>query len=112
MRRRTGILIGAAVTVAAVAAGAGAAVGLSAEDERPITGPALEKAGAVALEHTGGGRVSETEAGDEEGAYEVEVTLPDGRQVDVHLDEHFAVLDATADGDGRSDDQRGDPEGR
>jgi len=108
MRRRTGILIGTAVTVAAVAAGAGAAVGLSAEDERPITGPALGTATAAALEHTGGGRVTGTEAGDEEGAYEVEVTLPDGRQVDVHLDEHFTVLDATADGDGRGDDEQGD----
>jgi hypothetical protein len=108
MRRRTGILIGTAVTVTVVAAGAGAAVGLSAENERPITGPALDTATAAALEHTGGGRVTETEAGDEEGAYEVEVTLPDGRQVDVHLDEHFAVLDATADGDGKGDDGKGD----
>ena len=58
----------------------------------PITGAALERASAAALEHTGGGRVTETEAGDEEGAYEVEVTRADGSQVDVHLDEHFDVL--------------------
>jgi hypothetical protein len=98
MRRSTVILIGTAVTVAAVAAGAGAAVGLS-DDERPITGPALDAATAAALDHTGAGRVTETEAGDEDGAYEVEVTLPDGRQVDVHLDQRFAVMDATPDGD-------------
>jgi len=102
MRRRIGILIGTAVTVTVVAS-AGAALGRS-DAERPITGPDLETATAAALEHTGGGRVTETEAGDEEGAYEVEVTLPDGRQVDVHLDEHFAVLDTAPDGDEPGDD--------
>ena len=39
-----------------------------------------------------GGSVTETEAGDEEGAYEVEVTLANGSQIDVHLDAAFNVL--------------------
>ena len=107
MRRRTGILIGTAVTVTVVAAGAGAAVGLSAENERPITGPALDTATAAALEHTGGGRVTETEAGDEEGAYEVEVTRADGSQVDVHLDARFAVIDQARDGEQGGDEAGG-----
>ena len=83
----------AALVVALVAVTAG--IGIAArggDDERPITGGALARASAAALEHTGGGRVTETEAGDEEGAYEVEVTLDDGRQVDVHLDASFTVL--------------------
>ena len=59
---------------------------------QPITGAARAKARAAALAHTGGGRVTDTEVGDEESYYEVEVTMPDGRQVDVQLDESFAVV--------------------
>ncbi len=58
----------------------------------PITGDALEKASAAALEYIGEGQVTGTEVGDEEGYYEVEITRQDGRQVDVHLDEAFNVL--------------------
>lgn len=43
------------------------------------------------------GRVTDTEVGDEESYYEVEVGLADGRQVDLRLDEGFAVVDARAD---------------
>lgn len=90
-------------TAAAVAAlgGAGAAIAASGGDddatERPVTGSALQEASAAALDHTGGGRVSATEAGDEEGAYEIEVTRDDGSQVDVHLDEQFNVIGTKAD---------------
>jgi uncharacterized membrane protein YkoI len=63
----------------------------------PITGAALEQASAAALEYLGEGRVTETEVGDEEGYYEVEVTLDDGRQVDVHLDEAFNILSTEED---------------
>ena len=75
----------AAVAVAGVAGGV-AASGIADGNEEPITGDALVTASRVALEHTGGGRVSETEVGDEDSYYEVEVTLPDGSQVDVQLD--------------------------
>lgn len=79
-----GALVGAGATV--IAAGSGD------DSEPPITGEALEKASAAALEHTGGGRVTDTEAGDEESRYEVEVTLDDGSQVDVQLDDNFRVV--------------------
>jgi uncharacterized membrane protein YkoI len=61
------------------------------ETDVAIGGSALDKASAAALEHTGGGQVTETEVGDEESYYEVEVTLDDGSQVDVQLDRglHF-----------------------
>ena len=49
--------------------------------------------------------MTETEAGDEEGAYEVEVTRADGSQVDVHLDTDFTVIGQEDDGDG--EDERG-----
>lgn len=58
----------------------------------PITGPDLDRASAVALEFTGEGRVTETEIEDEESYYEVEVTLDDGSEVDVQLDEAFNVV--------------------
>ena len=62
------------------------------ESETPITGDALSRASEAALAHTGGGRVTGTEVGDEESYYEIEVTLEDGRQVDVQLDESFQVV--------------------
>jgi len=43
--------------------------------------------------------VTGTEAGDEEGAYEVEVTRADGSQVDVHLDKGFNVINQAGDND-------------
>ena len=58
----------------------------------------------MALEHTGGGRVTGSEAGDEQGAYEIEVTRPDGSQVDVHLDTSFKVLGTEDDGAGEDDE--------
>ena len=99
-----GVLI--ATGVIAVLATGGAAIagatgggdgGDKGEKETPITGSALDRASQVALEEVGGGKVTQTEAGDEEGAYEVEVTKADGSQVDVHLDKSFAVIDAKAD---------------
>ncbi len=57
-----------------------------------IIGNALEQASAAALVYLGEGRVTDTEVGDEEGFYEIELTLNSGRQVDVHLDENFKIL--------------------
>ena len=66
--------------------------------EKPITGSPLEQASHAALEHVGGGEVTETEVGDEEGYYEVEVTRADGSQVDVHLDRDFNILGTEGEG--------------
>ena len=46
-----------------------------------------------------------TEVGDEESYYEVEVTLDNGRQVDVQLDRAFAVVGSKADREGADQDQ-------
>jgi hypothetical protein len=105
------LIAGGVVAVAAIAvAGAGIAMATGGDDDDTpaISGPALERASAAALAHTGGGRVTETEAGDEEGAYEVEVTLDDGSQVDVHLDENFNVIGSEGDGAGEHEDGAGD----
>lgn len=105
-RRRIAIA-GAAVAVAAAAATGIAAKSNGDDDESPITGEALDKASAAALAYTGSGRVTETEVGDEESLYEVEVTLDDGSQVDVQLDGEFKVVSSSADDDkseGNDDD--------
>ena len=67
----------------------------SAEDEEvemPIIGNALERASTAALAYVGEGRVTDSEVGDEEGYYEIEITLEDGSEVDVHIDENFKEL--------------------
>jgi len=107
MQRTTRWIVGGALAVAVIGGGTGMAVANGAGDrETPITGPALTSASAAALRHTGGGRVTGTEVGDEEGDYEVEVTRADGSQIDVHLDRGFHVLGTDADRDG-PDDQDG-----
>ena len=103
----------AAAAIVALALGGAAIAGATgggdddATDEA-ITGQALDRASAAALDHTGGGKVTETEAGDEEGAYEVEVTLADGSQVDVHLDKGFNVLSQVDDNDKAGEGDNGD----
>ena len=107
MQRKTILLVGGGALVAAAAVGTGVAVAAGGDDnEAPITGADLDRASAAALEHTGGGRVTETEVGDEESYFEVEVTLDDGSQVDVQLDESFQVVSSSADEEteGRRDD--------
>jgi uncharacterized membrane protein YkoI len=102
MKKRIALIVVLVVVVAAVAAGF-AVAGSRDDHEQPITGTALTRASEAALAETGSGRVTETEVGDEDAYYEVEVTLEDGRQVDVHLDRSFAVVSSTADSD-RSED--------
>ena len=106
MKNRTKLLIvGMAVaTAAAIPAAASAGGGSDGNEvDTPITGPDLERASAVALDHLGEGRVTETEIEDEESYYEVEVTLTDGSQVDVQLDEDFNVVGTEQDGKGSDD---------
>jgi hypothetical protein len=107
------IIGGALAAVVAIAIGVFAltsddAVGGGDDSEGPITGEALERASEAALAETGGGEVTETEVGDEESIYEVEVTLDDGSQVDVQLDEDFNVVGSEADSDEGEDDEDDD----
>ncbi len=87
----------AVVTLAAFGGVALAGGDESAEDtaegtDVAITGDAIDAASQAALDHLGGGQVTDTEVGDEESYYEVEVTRDDGSQVDVQLDEDFNVV--------------------
>ncbi len=102
MLRKTKWIVGGIVVTALFGAGTG--IGIASSDDgsqAPITGGALEKASAIALERTGGSAVNQTELRDEEGYFEVEVVLEDGSLVDVHLDRGFNVI--SSDGDGGED---------
>lgn len=95
-------MVGAAVA-GLVVAGGGVALATGSgepgpeETQTPITGSALENASAAALASTGEGFVSETEVGDEDSYYEVEVTLDNGTKVDVQLDKSFHVVSKSPD---------------
>ena len=106
MNRRTKLGVAAAAALALAAGGVGVAVATGGGDDdasqEPITGQALDRASEAALEHTGGGEVTETEVGDEESFYEVEVTRPDGSQVDVQLDQQFNIVGDEADNESES----------
>jgi uncharacterized membrane protein YkoI len=99
------VLLAAVVVLAVVTAGIAIAAG--GDDEQPLTGSTLERATAAALAHTGGGTVTETEVGDDGAAYEVEVRLANGRQVEVSLDESFDVVGTERDDDGPNDRDEG-----
>jgi uncharacterized membrane protein YkoI len=105
MQRRTRRIAaaGLAVAVAALAAAASA----DGDSDSELTGSTRDRAVAAALAATGGGTVLETEAGDDNAAYGVEVRLPDGRQVEVNLDRSFKVIGQEAD-----EDKPGEDEGR
>jgi hypothetical protein len=105
VQRRTRWIAAGALAVAAIGGGTGIAVasGGGNDSQPPISGADLQKASAVALEQTGGGRVTASEVGDEQGYYEVEVTLDNGNQVDVHLNRDFSVINAEADHGGQNE---------
>jgi len=114
MKSKVTKVVLAALAFAALAVGgatiAGAVGGGDKEDEGPdqsISGSDLSKASKAskaALAETGGGKVTDTEVGDEESYYEVEVTLDDGKQVDVQLDKGFDVVGQSADEEKANDE--------
>jgi hypothetical protein len=104
-------LIGASVGagLAATNGGSGAAPRPEAEHEgadsdAQLSGADADAAAAAAVSYvdrhyTSGGRVTEIEVGDGGAAYGVEVVLPDGGQVEVHVDAAFNVVGDEADED-------------
>ena len=109
MRTRSKLVIVGASSLALAAAGGGLAFagGGGDDSEIPISGTALDRASAAALDHVGDGKVTDTEVGDEESYYEVEVSRGGGDEVDVQLDRSFNVVGQESDageGDERGDD--------
>jgi peptidase YpeB-like protein len=73
------------------------------DDEGTVTGRQADQAIAAALAATGGGTANAVERDGENGAtWEVEVSTPDGRLVDVRLDADFSVV--AVEGDSESAD--------
>ena len=111
MKRSTKLASAITLAVGGVAAAGLTVANASPGDDGPeddgadvaISGDALQTASDAALAHTGEGRVSGTEIDDEESKYEIEVTLDNGDQVDVQLDESFNVVGDENDGAGDAD---------
>jgi hypothetical protein len=110
MERRTRLVVASVAAVIAVGVGAGFGVAAGGDDGRRLGGSARDRASAAALEYVGSGTVTETEAGDGEAAYEVEVRRDDGSVTGVRLDANFVVVgtesedDESNDIDGAEDD--------
>ena len=104
MKRRIVLIVAFVLALGALSAGIAIAAGVG-DDDKPLTGSALDKASAAALKHTGGGTVVETEVGDDGAAYGVEIRLEDGSQVEVNLDENFDVIGDEADDDGANEQE-------
>lgn len=112
MNRRTKIGIAGGAVVLALGAGSffgvAAATGGDDDNDKPIEGPALVQARNAALAETGEGRVTDTEVGDEDSFYEVEVTLDNRQEVDVQLDEQFNVVGSEVETNELSDSDGGE----
>ncbi len=89
------IVIGAGSIIFALTGGASV---VTAHDGEPsMSRNEVSRVSEAALAATGGGRVTDTEIPDEESYYEVEVTLPSGRKVDVQLDASFRPMEKLPD---------------
>lgn len=67
-------------------------------DDESLSSADRDKASAAALKYVGGGAVTDAERGDGDDsyAYQVEVTLPNGTDLDVELDDSFTVTNSPA----------------
>ncbi len=97
MKKKTIWITSAVVGAVLVLGGAGIAVAVTdpfdlADNDR-LSGTTLERASSAALDAVGSGTVTDAETSDGlTHAYEVEVTLANGEDIDVELDESFAVV--------------------
>jgi hypothetical protein len=110
VEKRRKVLVAGAAIAGVLAVGGGIAIAQSTGGEEPLTGATLDRATEAALEAVGGGTVVDSEAGDGDGTYEVEVRREDGTLVDVVLDAEFHVVTTDADGEkdvGERNEQEG-----
>lgn len=99
--RRKRVVLPALATVGVLAVG-GTVWVASADD---VTGDERDRVAAAATEAAGGGEAVEVEKADDAGeAYEVEVRLADGSDVDVTLDGDLGVVALDRDDAGGADD--------
>jgi uncharacterized membrane protein YkoI len=111
MRLRNKLIVGTAI-VGAAAGGIGFATAATAgggDDSHNVTGSGADRATAAALKATGGGTANSVELDNENGAtWEVEVTKPSGKTVDVRLDDAFKVVVIEGDSEGADTDDAGE----
>ena len=107
MNRKKATLIATGGALAAlVAVGGIAATNGVGDDDQPLTGDTLTRASEAALAYTGGGTVTEAEVGDDGAAYDVEVRLANGSQVEVQLDKAFKPIGSQPDEDKPGEDKK------
>jgi uncharacterized membrane protein YkoI len=106
MNKRTYKLIAGIGIAGAIALGGAAiarATGAFDDGDSNLRGTQADRAKAAALTITGGGHANSVERDSENGAtYEVEVTKPDGKTVDVRLDSNYKLV--VVEGDSESSD--------
>ena len=108
-RRKLLAAVGSLAIIGSAAAGSVAfATANNDGDDVPLTGSTYDRAVEAALASTNGGTVTETEIGDDGAAYEVEIRLENGKQIEVHLDENFTVIGNEPDDDGAGDNDNDD----
>jgi hypothetical protein len=101
VKRRYLVVSGAVLAIAGGGGGAAAALGGGGDDEGGASGPDAQRATRAALAITEGGHANAVERDSEKGAtWEVEVTKPDGKTVDVRLDENYKLVSVDPDGEG------------
>ena len=98
-------------TIAAVAVlGIGGTVWNATAADDDVQGSERDRVGAAAVKAAGGGTAVDVETSDDPGeAYEVEVRLDDGTEVDISLDEDLNVT--SRDADDEADHEVGDEAG-
>jgi hypothetical protein len=108
--RKTVIVGGSVLALAAGGAGAAVAVGNGHDDQGGAHGPGANKAKKAALAIYPGSHANAVERDSEDGAtWEVEVRKTDGSTVDVRLDQNYQLVVAEQDSEdhGNSGDQGG-----
>jgi hypothetical protein len=101
--RRSMVVGGAVLALAAGGVGAATAIGGGDDGEGGATGPAAERAREAALALFPGGHANAVERDSEDGAvWEVELTRADGKTVDVRLDRGYGLVVVESD----SEDER------
>lgn len=97
--RRYLIVGGSVLAIAAGGTGAAMATGSGDNGDNGVSGPGAVQATAAALNMTNGGHANSVERDSENGAtWEVEVTKPDGKTVDVRLDQNYKLVVVEGDG--------------
>jgi len=93
------IIAGSAAALVLVGGGVAFAATDGFEQDDALTGSSLDRASEAALAEVGEGTVTDAERSDDaDHAYSVEVRLENGTEVDVDLDEDFAVVRTDRDG--------------